>query len=243
MPEQFDLFAEKDEKTKLLSKSNEESNLKLSKEELRVVYFDLETQKGSDEVGGWQNSHLMKFSVGVIWDSLEEKFSSYWEKDAEKLVEKLKSADLVVGFNVIGFDYSVLQPYSKIDLNEINTFDMLIDIKKRLGFRLSLNHLAQASFGAEKSADGLLALKWFREGKMDLIEEYCTKDVEITRDLFLFGSNSFYKQHNRYYRSTLGRTACLSRYRLIVYCIPVLVSSTRQPFLPNFAIRRYTWPL
>ncbi len=196
MSEQFDLFAEPDTTAKpKLEDTKQEATQKPEKKCPRVVYFDLETQKGADEVGGWGNSHLMKLSVGVVWDSLEEKYISYWEKDAEKLVEKLKSADLVVGFNVIGFDYSVLQPYSKVDLNEINTFDMLIDIKKRLGFRLSLNHLAQESFGAEKSADGLLALQWYKEGKMDLIEEYCMKDVEITRDLFLFGKNNGYVKY------------------------------------------------
>jgi DEAD/DEAH box helicase domain-containing protein len=195
MSEQFDLFAEPDPVAESKPKKQQEIKPKTEKKKPRVVYFDLETQKGADDVGGWGNSHLMKLSVGVVWDSLEEKYISYWEKDAEKLVEKLKSADLVVGFNVIGFDYSVLQPYSKVDLNEINTFDMLVDVKKRLGFRLSLNHLAQESFGAEKSADGLLALKWFKEGKMNLIEEYCIKDVEITRDLFLFGKENGYVKY------------------------------------------------
>jgi DEAD/DEAH box helicase domain-containing protein len=156
----------------------------------RVVYFDLETQKSASEVGGWGNSHLMKLSVGVVWDSKDGKYFTYLENDAPKLVEKLKSADLVVGFNVIGFDYSVLQPYSSFDLHEINTFDMLVDVHKKLGFRLSLNHIAQHTLKAEKSADGLLALQWFKEGKMDKIIEYCIKDVEITRDLFLFGEKN-----------------------------------------------------
>ena len=113
MSEQFDLFSESGSVAKEEPKKNLQIKPQPSKKRTRVVYFDLETQKGSDEVGGWANSHLMKLSVGVVWDSLDERYISYWEKDAEKLVEKLKSADLVVGFNIIGFDYSVLQPYSK----------------------------------------------------------------------------------------------------------------------------------
>jgi DEAD/DEAH box helicase domain-containing protein len=31
------------------------------------------------------------------------------------------------------------------------------------------------------------ALRWFRQGEMKKLAEYCRKDVEITRDLFLFG--------------------------------------------------------
>ena len=187
MAEQFDLFAE--------PQSEEDEK---SREELagpRVLYFDLETQKSANDVGGWENAHKMKLAVGVVWDSLEEQYFAYLETEALKLVEKLRTADRVVGFNVVGFDYVVLQPYANIDLREIPTFDMLIDIRKKLGFRLSLNHLAQQTFNAEKSADGLLSLKWWKEGKIDQIIEYCIKDVEITRDLFLFGVNNGYIEY------------------------------------------------
>ena len=103
------------------------------------------------------------------------------------MAEKLRTADLVVGFNVIGFDYTVLEGYGPFNLNKINTFDMLLDIKKILKFRLGLNHLAQHTLNAEKSADGLISIQWFKEGKMDKIIDYCKQDVAITRDLFMFG--------------------------------------------------------
>ncbi|MEC7640700.1 MAG: ribonuclease H-like domain-containing protein [Nitrospinota bacterium] len=182
MAEQFDLFADSDPK--------DEEKQGVTDKGPRILYFDLETQKGADEVGGWANSHLMRLATGVIWDSWENRFLSFLENEADKLVEKLRSADLVVGFNVIGFDYAVLQPYASTDLQEIKTFDMLMDVHRRLGFRLSLNHLAQHTLNASKSADGLASLQWFKEGKMDLIVEYCIKDVEITRDLFLFGQKN-----------------------------------------------------
>ena len=165
---------------------------------LRVQYFDLETQKSAEEVGGWGNIHKMGLAVGVVWDSLDREFFTYEEKDSAKLVEKLSTADLAVGFNIIGFDYTVLQPYSDFDLQEINTFDMLVDVKKNLGFRLSLNHLAQHTLNAEKSADGLVSLQWYKEGKIKKIIQYCKQDVEITRDLYLFGEkNGFVKYQSR----------------------------------------------
>ena len=158
----------------------------------RVQVFDLETQKSAEEVGGWGNIHKMGLAVGVVWDSLDREFFTYEEKDARSLVDKLRTADLAVGFNIIGFDYTVLQPYSDFDLQEINTFDMLVDVKKQLGFRLSLNHLAQHTLNAEKSADGLVSLQWYKEGKINKIIQYCKQDVEITRDLFLFGEKNGY---------------------------------------------------
>ncbi|MCF8026005.1 MAG: hypothetical protein K9K82_11040, partial [Desulfobacteraceae bacterium] len=46
--------------------------------------------------------------------------------------------------------------------------------------------------GAPKSADGLQALRWWKEGRIREIISYCTKDVEITRDLFLLGKRQGY---------------------------------------------------
>ena len=79
---------------------------------------------------------------------------------------------------------------------EINTFDMLIYINKKLGHRLSLNHLAENTLNAEKSADGLVSLQWYKEGKIDKIIEYCKQDVEITRDLFLYGESHGYVKYS-----------------------------------------------
>ena len=193
MSEQLDLFAEP-EKDKLDSEIVPKGS-----NGYRILYFDLETQKSADDVGGWDKVHKMKLAVGVVWDSLEQKFFSYIDSEASQLVEKLKTADLVVGFNVAKFDYGVLQPYATkmdFDLEEITTFDMLIDINKKLGHRLSLNHLAENTLNAKKSADGLVSLQWYKEGKIDKIIEYCKQDVEITRDLFLYGESHGYVKYS-----------------------------------------------
>ncbi len=180
----------------------------------RIQYFDLETQKSADDVGGWGNIHKMGLAVGVVWDSVDEDYFSYLEADALKLVAKLKTADLVVGFNVIGFDYTVLQPYANemhIDLLEIPTFDMLTDVHKKLNHRLSLNNLAECSLGAQKTADGLESLKWYKEflagdkAKLDQIIEYCKMDVKITRDLFLFGKDNGYVEYSNRSKTAKNR--------------------------------------
>ena len=190
MSEQLDLFAEP-EKDKLDSEIVPKAS-----NEHRILYFDLETQKSADDVGGWGNIHEMKLAVGVVWDSCEQEYFSYLEGAASQLVKKLRTADLVVGFNVKKFDYGVLQPYADFDLDEITTFDMLIDVNKKLGHRLSLNHLAENTLNAEKSADGLVSLQWYKEGKIDKIIEYCKQDVEITRDLFLYGVSHGYVKYS-----------------------------------------------
>ena len=151
--------------------------------ESNVIYFDLETQKSADEVGGWSNIDRMKLAVGVTYSTATSEYTTFLEADVEALVNQLTTAGLVVGFNLKRFDYTVLAPYTSIPLQKLPTFDMLEHIYGTLGFRLSLDTLAQATLGETKSADGLQSLQWWKSGKVDLVVEYCRKDVEITRQL------------------------------------------------------------
>jgi len=163
----------------------------------RILFFDLETQRSADDVGGWRNKRLMRIAVATVYDSIDQKFTSFLEGETDQLMRKFKVADLIVGFNLLNFDYAVLQPYTKDDLKNLKTFDILDDIKNRLGFRLSLNHLAEKTLGEKKSADGFQSLQWFRDGRIDLVTEYCVKDVEITKNLFQFGINNRYLLYER----------------------------------------------
>jgi DEAD/DEAH box helicase domain-containing protein len=178
---------------------------------LRVVFLDIETQRSAEEVGGWSHAHLMGLALAVICETqyrlmarshagpggCEEpqegaRFCTYFESDLEALLEALKRADLVVGFNVIRFDFSVLRGYTHFDFKKLHTFDILEDVQRRLGYRLSLDHLSRTTLGVGKEADGLQSLQWFKEGRLDLVEKYCRRDVEITRNLFQFGQANGY---------------------------------------------------
>ncbi|HYR03150.1 MAG TPA: Zn-binding domain-containing protein, partial [Syntrophobacteria bacterium] len=75
--------------------------------ERSVAFLDTETQRLADEVGGWGNVHLMRLAVAVLYDQLKDRFSVYPEERAGELVKDLQAFDLVVGFNIKGFDYRV----------------------------------------------------------------------------------------------------------------------------------------
>ncbi|MBT8339048.1 MAG: DUF1998 domain-containing protein, partial [Desulfatitalea sp.] len=152
----------------------------------KYVVFDLETQRSAQEVGGWHRADRMRISCGVVYDAERDHFSVYTEDRVAALIDHLKRAELVVGFNCRRFDYKVLSGYTPFDLSQLPTLDLLQQVHQRLGFRLSLDHLASKTLGAQKTADGLDALRWWRQGKMDKIVDYCRADVRITRDLFHF---------------------------------------------------------
>ena len=162
-----------------------------------MLVFDLETMRSAAEVGGWNKAYLMGMSVGVVWDSRERRFTTYLEEEVDALIDHLRRAEMVIGFNIAGFDYSVLRGYTSFDFSQLNSLDILREVYDRLNYRLSLDSLARATLNAPKSADGLQALQWFKEGRLDLITEYCTKDVEITRNLFRFGMDKGYLLYDR----------------------------------------------
>jgi len=149
--------------------------------------FDVETRRSAHQVGGWHRAERMGISVAVLYDNRTDRFIQFQEKEIEGLIDHLYDLDLVVGFNNKRFDNRVLSAYTSLRLSDLPSLDILEEITNQLGYRLSLDKLAEHTLGVKKSGNGLIALKWFKQGRMDLLEKYCRKDVEITRDLFLYG--------------------------------------------------------
>lgn len=156
-------------------------------EGFRFAVLDLETRRSAQEVGGWHRADLMGVSCVVVYDSAADTFRDYLQEDVPRLVGDLVEFDLVVGFNILRFDYAVLGGLSRFDFSSLPTLDILGDIHAALGYRLSLDHLARETLGAAKSASGMQALAWWKEGRIGDIITYCRQDVAVTRDLFLFG--------------------------------------------------------
>jgi DEAD/DEAH box helicase domain-containing protein len=158
----------------------------------RLGVFDLETQRSAQEVGGWHRADLMKVSCAVLYDSREQVYYEYLEKDVPRFIEHLQQYDCVVGFNIKRFDYKVLSGYSDFNFEKLPTLDLLAEIHKQLGYRLSLDHLAKVTLGSKKSADGLQALRWWKQGKLREIIDYCRQDVRITWEIYCFGNENGY---------------------------------------------------
>jgi DEAD/DEAH box helicase domain-containing protein len=157
-----------------------------------TLVLDLETQRSAEEVGGWSNTARMGLALAVVYDATRDCYRTYFETDAPRLLLDLVMAERVVGFNIDRFDLQVLSAYTEWDLSRIRTLDMLSEIHRRLGFRLSLAHLAEVNLGESKAGDGMQSLAWWKEGRIDLIEQYCKKDVELTRRLYELGREQGY---------------------------------------------------
>jgi len=162
------------------------------KKRIRFGVLDIETQRSAQEVGGWHKAADMGISCAILYDSKSGHYFEFMDDRISDLVRHLGELDLVIGFNIKRFDYRVLSGYSDFDFSALNTLDILEKIYERLGYRLSLNHLTEATLGVQKNADGLQALEWWKTGEIRKIIDYCKMDVKITLDLFLFGREKGY---------------------------------------------------
>lgn len=167
-----------------------------------LIVLDLETQYIASEVGGWSHIRDMQLAVGVTYQPAGHDYRTYLERDAELLVATLREADLVVGYNLLRFDYEVLRRYTEDPLLDLPTIDMLDIIHRSLGWRLKLDNVASTTLGTGKSADGLQAVRWFRQGRIQKVIDYCQRDVEVTWQVYQFGQQHGYvKYRDRRWRT------------------------------------------
>lgn len=151
------------------------------------IVFDIETKYGADDVGGWKNADKMGMSVAVAYSLEDNEYLYFEESNMGSFLSLLENARLLVGFNIINFDIKVLSGYGKLNISHIPKLDILLNVKMITGRLFSLDKLASATLKAQKSGNGLQALKWYEEGNMEKLFEYCKHDVELTRDILFFG--------------------------------------------------------
>jgi len=158
------------------------------------VIFDTETKKFFDEVPGNDPSLLGVSITSVYSRTLDENLKeitgsmqSFWEKDFGEMFKLFEKADRIIGFNSIGFDIPALSPYLPSHWKKLKHFDILAEIKKVEGKRMSLDSLAKATLGTQKNDHGSNAIKYWNEGteeSLAKLKKYCEMDVIITRDLY-----------------------------------------------------------
>jgi DEAD/DEAH box helicase domain-containing protein len=197
--------------------------------EPRVLVFDLETQRSFADVGGHKNLRQLLVSVAVCYDSQTQSYSTYWERDLDVLVARLLGADLVVGFNVLGFDYPVLAHYTAANLAQIPTLDILEEVFRSLGRRIPLDCLTAATLGAHKSAHGLNALDWWKKNELKKLEAYCRDDVRLTYSLYEFGRRHGYLLYTKRGSTNVQRIPVSWSARIPPVGVPTSLTPGPQP--------------
>lgn len=158
----------------------------MPKNALHYIVFDIETQKSFKEIDR-KKIHLLKVSVVGLYDSAADSYEAYEEKDLMKLDEKFRQADLVIGFNCIGFDLPILAPYLFTPVEQLHVLDLMDEIQKVRGHRVTLQSVAEATLKSRKTADGLDAIEMYRDGRIEELKKYCLNDVKLTKEIYEYG--------------------------------------------------------
>jgi len=159
------------------------------------VVFDIETQNTFYDVDN--DFKKLRVSVVSLYRSDTGEYQSFLEDELARVWHIFERADRLIGYNSEHFDLPVLNNYYLGDLLQFPHLDLLKVIKQSLGIRLKLKDVAEATLdNVTKSADGLQAIQWWKEGKLDEIKKYCEQDVKVTKEIYEFGKNNkqlFYK--------------------------------------------------
>lgn len=148
------------------------------------VVLDLETKYTFRE---YDDPKKLGVSVAAVYDYKDQQGRVFTEAEMGKLFPVLEHSSYIIGFNINSFDLPVLQGYYPGNIGHFATFDLLDDIKEKLGRRLSLNDVVFATLGKKKSGHGLMAIDYYKEGKWDILKQYCLDDALLTKELFEYG--------------------------------------------------------
>ena len=148
------------------------------------VVLDLETKHTFREI---DDPAKLGISVVGIYEYGKSEKKIFTEKELNSLFPILENASYIIGYNVRSFDLPVLQGYYPGNVASFSQFDILDDIRDKIGRRIGLNDVIYATFGEKKTGHGLMAIDFYREGKWEELKKYCLDDVMLTKKLFDFG--------------------------------------------------------
>jgi DEAD/DEAH box helicase domain-containing protein len=164
------------------------------------LVLDLETKHTFRD---FSDHKKLGISVCAVYDYATGLGTVFEEKELPQMYKLLENCSYIVGYNIRSFDLPVLQAYYPGDITQFKTCDLMDDVREKIGRRLALNDLAYATLNKKKSGHGLMAIDYYREGKMKELKSYCMDDVLITKDLFEFGI----KNKEIYYINEVGKLA------------------------------------
>jgi DNA polymerase III epsilon subunit-like protein len=182
----------------------------------KICYFDLETKYAFAEIeNGWESLTFdqkeakrrtlipkLGLATGCVIPEDKSSEALYFDEGQEKeLIKILDSFDIIIGHNVLRFDYLVLSPHYKSDIIkhfEPKTFDTFDYLKDATGRFVKLDDLAKLNLNSEKTMDGAKAPQLWRSGKKEEVRRYCKNDVELLRKIYLLGQKQKFLKYKDY---------------------------------------------
>ncbi len=172
----------------------------------RICFFDLETRNlfrdldpTYQSLSFSQKKELQKkltpqlglATACMLADGSKPEFFTFDGGREKELIEALDGFDLIVGHNILDFDYLVLSPSFSGDIVahfRPRTCDTLEHLKTASnGSFIGLDDLAKQNLGLQKDLDPMTVPSLWLSGQKDLVRQYCKKDVELLKEIYFLG--------------------------------------------------------
>ena len=153
------------------------------------IILDLETKFTFRQ---YDDPKKLGVSVVAVYDYAQKSAKVFLEKELPTLFPLLENASYIIGYNIKSFDIAVLQGYYPGKVENFSVFDILEDIKAKIGRRLALNDIIFATLGKKKSGHGLIAIEYYKRGEWEKLKSYCLDDVLLTKEIFEYGLKNKY---------------------------------------------------
>ena len=171
-----------------------------------VVALDIETKNLSNEIGGWNNTHMFLVSTVATWDGSigkmyveEHIIDNVIAKSNEQIIplrqlkydldDMLSKGVKLLGHNIAAFDLPVLR--DSLDIYCVRKFlekQQYIDTSKQLvkqfGERFPLQNLVDNTLNESKSLESVQAPALWKAGEYQIVADYCLKDCKLVYDLY-----------------------------------------------------------
>ena len=168
-----------------------------------IVFFDIETKQLIPSNGDLSG---LEIAIAGVKHGSNDFF--FQENEVDNLLASLQKADLIVGHNILRFDYIILKKYAKPELIESlkpKTFDMHFELDRLTGRWISLDDLAKRNVGMTKTVDSKLIPQMWQMGKRDEVKEYLKNDLNMTEKVYLHAkTQGKLKYDHKEYGKSLG---------------------------------------
>lgn len=167
-----------------------------------AIVFDCEIQReilespdqdqmpGIQYCAGWQDFEHMGISCITALDTFTGRPHVFLQDNLTDFAQLLRSRDVSVSFNGLNFDIPLLRA-NHIYIDTHRHFDLASAIWAAAGIPagehpkgLGLNAICLRQGIAGKSGDGKEAPRWFQNGRIGQVIDYCFGDTHATAALF-----------------------------------------------------------
>jgi len=180
-----------------------------------TLVIDIETKNFFTDAGR-DNFDAIDISVVGVYSYLKGEYRCFDERELGELAAWLEGASRIVGFSINRYDIPILNRYVPMNLWGIERFDILDEIERVMGERISLNRLAKTNLGFGKNGHGSQAIVLYEEGRMEELAAYCLQDVKVTKELYDLLCAQKYLLVPRRDTGELTRFECTPFQRLLV---------------------------